>query len=499
MTPGKPNIVIIMTDQQRADMCSREGFALDTTPFLDRLAADGAWFNRAYTTMPVCAPARISMLTGRYPSATCVRTNHNIPDATFTSDLFLAFRANGYATGMCGKNHSHLDSSRVDFWCEFSHLGGPVGSEMERAFDGFLHQTHFHMHPDPAPFPLECQLPYRIVSRAIDWLDSVDDRPFLLWLSFPEPHNPYQVPEPYYSMFPPDSLPPPAAGVEALESKGFPYRWCRTSFDNAFPGFGESIPRARANYMGMLRLIDDQVRRFVGHLDESGLRRDTVLVCLSDHGEFVGDYGLMRKGPELPEPLVRIPLLLNGPGIAPRPAPLASHVSIADLLPTLCDAAGLDIPEGVQGHSIWRVVTGTEHPDERFSSVYAEHGFGGMPYDGSEELDPMLDGFRPSPDGQSWGDYDCLNSRTQSGSMRMVRKGDWKLVRDITGRTQLFHLPSDPAELNDLSALPEHSRIRTALTEELLSWMLRAQDTLPHPRARYVGKFAPRAGRARGN
>ena len=79
----RPNVVILMTDQQRADLCAREGFPLDTTPFLDRLAREGTWFDRAYTSVPACGPARVSMLTGRYPNATRVRTNHNLADATY--------------------------------------------------------------------------------------------------------------------------------------------------------------------------------------------------------------------------------------------------------------------------------------------------------------------------------------------------------------------------------------------------------------------------------
>lgn len=484
----KPNIVIIMTDQQRADLSRREGFGLDTTPFLDQMAADGVWFNRAYTTMPVCGPARVSMLTGRYPSATRVRTNHNIADAAFAGDMFGVFREAGYATGLCGKNHSHMDSPSAEFWCEFGHLGGPQGSAMEAAFDQFLHGTHFHMHREATPFPLECQLPWRIVSRATEWIKTVKHQPFLLWLSFPEPHNPYQVPEPYFSMFPAEDLPPVAAGEDALEGKGFPYQWCRSSFEAAFPDFRETLPRARANYMGMLRMIDDQVERFVGWLDQTRLREDTLLVFLSDHGDFVGQYGLMRKGPEVPEALVRIPLLVNGPGVASRCAAMAAHVSLADVFPTMCEAAGLETPEGVQGRSFWKLLTDQQDSIGEFESAWVEQGFGGAPYDGSEDLDPRLDGFEPSPDGETWGGYDCLNSRTQSGSMRMVRKGDWKMVWDSTGRRQLYHLPSDPGEVCDLADRPEHAAVSEELTTEMVQWVLRLQDPLPLPRSRYVYK-----------
>ena len=99
----KPNIVVIMTDQQIADVSRREGFCLDTTPFLDSLAKKGTWFDRAYTTMPACLPARVSMLTGRYPSATHARTNHNGNDAFYQSDLYDILRDNGYQTALCGK------------------------------------------------------------------------------------------------------------------------------------------------------------------------------------------------------------------------------------------------------------------------------------------------------------------------------------------------------------------------------------------------------------
>ncbi|MCX6377370.1 MAG: sulfatase-like hydrolase/transferase, partial [Armatimonadetes bacterium] len=324
-----PNIIIIMTDQQRADLSHREGFPLDTTPFMDSLAGQGVWFNRAYTSMPVCAPARVSMLTGRYPSAHRVRTNHNIEDAYFAEDLFDVFRKRGYSTALFGKNHSHLTPEKTDFWYECGHLGTDEAERTprEKAFDDWLKTTHFHISMEAAPFPVECQIPYRLVSKAEGWIESVKDRPFLLWLSFPEPHNPYQVPVPYYSMFPPETIPPSRTDSSALDIKGFKFEWCRRSFMQAFPDYETHIQRARANYLGMLRLLDDQVKRFVQFLDQTGLRDNTLIVLLSDHGDFVGEYGLLRKGPELPEPLVRIPLQLTGPGIVRRAEPHPAHVS----------------------------------------------------------------------------------------------------------------------------------------------------------------------------
>ncbi len=494
----RPNIVIIMTDQQRADLSAREGFPLDTTPFLDELARRGVWFNRAYTPIPACAPARVSMLTGRYPSATRVRTNHNVPDAVFSEDLFQVFNKNGYATALVGKNHSHSTPDNVDFYYGAGHLSAEDGDDTPetRAFERFLRDTHFHLATEPAPFGLEVQFPYRIVDKALDWIGSLGSdggggQPFLMWLSFPEPHNPFQVPEPYFSLFPPDRLPPNNANEATLDAKGFKYQWCREAFIGAFPDFAETLPRARSNYLGMLRLIDDQVRRFVGRLDESGLSENTIVIFLSDHGDFVGEYGLMRKGPDLPEALTRIPLSFAGPGIPAREEPHPAHVSIVDLLPTMCEAAGIDAPPGVQGRSLWPLLTGQAFPEEEFASAYMEHGFGGLYYTADEPLDPAQDGLFLSPDGEAWGAYDCLNSWTQSGQMRAIRKGDWKLTYDMQGNGQLYHLPEDPSEVNNLFDLPETAHVRAELMADLMTWILRTQDPLPLPRQRYVMKTDP--------
>ncbi len=100
------------------------------------------------------------------------------------------------------------------------------------------------------------------------------------------------------------------------------------------------------------------------------------MIFLSDHGDYVGEYGLVRKGAELPEVLIRIPFLVVGPDISDQPHP--AHVTIADIMPTLCEATGTDIPRGVQGRSLWALLRGKEYPEEEFDSAYAEHGFGGL-------------------------------------------------------------------------------------------------------------------------
>ena len=180
-------------------------------PFLDEWAKGGVDFENAYTPNPTCMPARVSMMTGRYSECHQVRTNHNLQDALYTEDLLDVLKKNGYVTALCGKNHSHRSSEDFDFHECTGHLGneGEVNTTpAECEFADFLNSTHHMEMHVPSPGGVEVQHPYRNVSSAFQFIDSLDHEPFFAWVSFAEPHNPYQVPEPYFDMFPPEQLPP---------------------------------------------------------------------------------------------------------------------------------------------------------------------------------------------------------------------------------------------------------------------------------------------------
>jgi arylsulfatase A-like enzyme len=501
-TTSQPNVVLIMTDQQRADFTRAAGFPLDTMPFLDALGGAGVRFERAYTPMPICAPARCSLFTGRFPKAHRVRQNSAIRDVFYPADLVDLVRERGYAVGLSGKNHSHLEPKTLDFASLYTHHGGgraETKSESEQAMDAWLTtlaQERGSISLEPTPFPVECQPPYRIVRDAIEYVDTVTgdasgghrqegNRPFFLWLSFPEPHNPYQVPEPYFSLFSEDDVPDRIAGPDALEHKSGPlgqkWRWERRMIDRINPGYDAQWRRYRANYCGMMRLIDDQIRRFVEHLRARDLLDNTLFVFLADHGDYAGDFGLQRKGVGLPECLVRIPLVFSGPGVRAGHVEREAFVSTVDIMPTLCAALGLDVPYGVQGRNLWPLLTGGDYPAAEFRSVYAELGFGGLHY-GEDEFPPLhfpYDGTR----------FDELNSVTQSGNTKMVRQGRWKLTFDMLGNGELYDVESDPAELANLYDDPAHREVRLQLAEELLRWTIRTEDDLPG--GNYTPKRAP--------
>jgi arylsulfatase A-like enzyme len=496
---GKPNLLILMSDQHRAGLTRGSGYALDTMPALDRLAARGVSFDRAYTTAPVCVPARVSLLTGRWPHAHRVRQNSAGRFAYFEKDFFQLAREQGYRTGLTGKDHSHITATTgllgappgvVDFFRGYEHRRGWTSDKAPKEvaeFDRWMMHENFRVSEVPTPFPVETQLPYRIVDNAIEFVDGTRDQPFALWVSFPEPHNPYQVPKPYFDMFPPASLAPRAVGPDALAAKGWKWQYLRKLEEETYPGYDEQWRRTRSNYLGMLRLIDDQVDRLLRHLESTSRLDHTIVVYLSDHGDYFCDYGLNRKGVGLPEALIRIPMMWAGPGIRPRQGHPA-FTSTADVFPTLCEAIGTPMPHGVQGRSLWPLLQGASYPEAEFETVYSEGGFGGLHYDEHDEI-PKTWGRIPGAEG-AVPSFDELNPVTQSGTVKCVRRGDWKLIFDMMGTGELYNIAEDPYELKNLYGQAGAAEMQRRLTADLLAWTIRTQDDLPL--AAYPHKWAAR-------
>jgi arylsulfatase A-like enzyme len=501
----KPNLIIIMTDQQRADLMSLYGFPLATTPALEEMATQGTCFRHAYTPTPVCVPARISLFTGRFPRAHGIRCNHfrGLEETRFKDDLLRVLKRLGYFTALIGKNHTYINPAKeMDCAIEFSHLVGHIRPEHraeDEAFDRWMVDLFFGVAEAPTPFPAALQYPTRIVDHTIEVIERRAPEPFFAWVSFPEPHNPYQVPEPYFDMFPPDTLPERACGPKALAAKGFPWDWLHGLIEHCHPGYDLRWRRLRSNYCGMLRLIDDQVRRLIDYIDSRGLGNRTHVIFLSDHGDFVGDYGLMRKGVGLAECLVRVPFAWRGPGVM-EGIMRDDFVSLTDIFPTVCDLLGVDLPEGVQGRSLWPMLTGKPYPKTEFESIYAEYGFGGLPWReaGAEGftwdqsvitqpetflMKPDMSDYRPAA-GASRKTFDELNSVTLSGSVKMARKGSWKLIYNFAGGLELYNLNTDPYELHNLIDEEGLSSKREELELELIRWLVRTEDQLPFDRYR---------------
>lgn len=489
----KPNIVVVMADQLRADLRKSRGFALDTMPFLDSFGEDGVDFDKAYTANPTCMPARVSLFTGRVPSCHNVRTNHNAEDAVYTEDMVGVLRRNGYRTALCGKNHSHLNKSDFDFWETNGHLG--IESEQrlnarERGLDDFLKTLHFCDSMIPSPYTVKEQLPYRNVTSFFRFADRciAEGKPFFSWVSMAEPHNPYQVPYPYFDMFKPEDLPPLTTSPADLEEKSPKFRFARWSWENVYgEDIDKRIARDRSNYLGMIRLIDDQFRRLVEGLRERGVYNDTIVIFLSDHGDFAGEYGLIRKGPGVSEPLVRIPMVFGGYGIEKREFNRKDCTNIIDIFPTICDFIDEPVPFGVQGKSLKPILAGEPYPEKDFEVGYAESGFGGLYWTEDDALRPEREGAT-----EDFTAFDCLNTWSQAGQERMVRKGRYKLIVDMMGNYRLYDIEADPLELHDLAQMDGCRDVLLDMSLTFNAELLRKADSIPSCHSRYRTKLHPK-------
>ena len=481
---NKPNVILVIVDQYRADASKLNGFGLNTTPFLDSLAKSGAWFNKAYSSTPACVPSRTSMITGRMPNATKVRSNFNIEDAVYETDLLDVFKHNNYTTALIGKNHTYLTASKFDYWNEYNHLKEiKTNDKEEKAFGDYLNSTNFYMSENPAPFPSSMQQPARIIKEGEKWIDKhlrVDaQKPFFLFLSIPEPHNPYQVSEPYYSMFPTEGLPKLNSDTDDYKKKGLKWELQKKMFNMGYGDYEKEIPRIRSNYYGMMRLIDDQIRDLYRYLENNHLNKNTILLFVADHGDYTGEYGFIKKGVGTPEALARIPMIWHGPGIIPDAEPKDAHVSNIDIMPTICSFLNVPIPLGVQGRSLMQILKKERYPKEEFASVMVQNGYGGLYFDSLAEYNPYTkDGTLT----KGKKEFDELNTFSQCGMMRMLRKDNFKLTFDMQGNTELYNLAKDPSELKNLNNSKKYSGKKNELLEEMMKWELRMQDPLPIPR-----------------
>lgn len=471
------NIIVIIADQRHYGLSRGTGYKFNTSPTLDRMQSEGLEFARNYCTTPLCVPSRISMLTGRWPDAHRVRMNLDPQDAKFEQDLYGVAKEQGYKTALAGKNHTYLKPKDVDFWREYTHVGGYIAPDAPpevKQYEAWLRNLNSNIALEPSPFGVETQLPYRIVSDSIEFIDNAGAQPFLLQVSFPEPHDPEQVPKPYWNMFPPSEIPQRCAGPEALAKMGPRARWEYRLQQDHFPDTEKEWRRYMSNYLGALRMIDDQIARLMQHLKSRSLDKNTIVIFTTDHGDYLMHYGLARKGVGLYEDLTHTPLIWWGNDIRPGKGTDVAFTSMADVMPTLCEVMGAEIPHGVQGRSLWPLLKGERFPEEEFRSIYTSVGLGGLYYEDEDHIPTSISHDIARP-----GSWDELNKVTQSGNQKMVRMRDWKLVYDMMGYGAMYDLRSDPYELKNLFGSPEHAKTQSELMAELAMWMIRAQDSLP--------------------
>lgn len=474
------NIILIMTDQQKRDSLSVYGNPVCRTPNLERLASEGTVFDYAFTPYPVCVPSRVMTFTGRYSHATRSRANTILMQPDQNHLLGLLNDA-GYTTALSGKNHCFGpdDLNTFDYVWECGH-GGPANPPDEAAAKAkqFIPDSQINRRcwgTATNPNPPESLGTALTVTHAIDFLDHrPTDSPFFLWCSIADPHTPLQTAEPFASMYDPADVPVPKQVDDEMASKPMAQKLDHKALCGETVS-EDDIRRVTAMYYGMNTYIDQEVGRLLDHVDNLGLSEDTLIIYVSDHGEYLGEHRMIRKSKALYDCLTRIPLIVRWPGRIPAAERRDELVEIIDLMPTILDASDLDHPDGIQGRSLLPLLSG--EPYEGRDATFAEHGIEAA--DGSLRTHTFND-LADIPESPTSPDFAPRQKKGDLGPIKSIRTRDWKLVYYPGNEEgELYDLNTDPGELENLWNSPHLADIQSDLTTRILDWCIQTEDRRP--------------------
>jgi arylsulfatase A-like enzyme len=445
MAECRPNVLLIHVDQWRADCLGLAGHPVVETPHLDALFARGANFRQAYAAVPSCIASRASLMTGLTP-----RSHGRVgyrDRVKWDYDVTLAglFADAGYHTQAVGKMHCSparnlLGFHNVVLHDGYLHTERKPGADLHFV-DDYLPELRREYGPDadyidsgigcngyvvrPWPYADALHPSAWVTTQSVEFLRRRDpDKPFFLYASYHRPHPPLDPPQWYLDMYERKELPPPAKG-DWNEENARPWR----GLDSPVPTDDAGRDRARRAYYAQCSFIDNQINRLTQALHAHGVSGDTCICFVSDHGELLYDHGLVAKS--LPyEGSARVPLLLRLPRNSTATT-VDAPVEMRDVLPTLCDVAGIAVPDSVEGKSLLPFCRG-EKPVWR-EYVHGEHASGEI--------------------SNHW----LTDGRTKYAWFSQ------------TGREQLFDIAADPYETHDLAGErpDELAEWRSRLVSEL--------------------------------
>ncbi len=433
------NIVFIMTDQQRQDMIGCYGSPWMHTPHLDRLAASGCRFTHAFTTTPVCTPARAGLFTGMYSSSSGAGSNQE-PVYRTTDFLGEIFGQAGCTPACIGK--WHLNGTEGGYYGNGRPDGGflPEYWYDGRNFIDDVGEAGFRKWQKGQDLVDSDCWGTRVADRAIDFLEKHHTDPFLLCVSFDEPHGPSSAPQRFYDMYKGSTRPwQPNMGDHDLIGKPRvhrAYQEMKIKGGYVEPG---TDPNNHLRYFGCTSFVDEQIGRVLDAVDRH-CPDNTVVVFTTDHGDLAGAHGMTGKGPVMYEETIRVPLIVRMPGVTTPGSVCESLVSHIHLAPTLNALAGLQPHPQYQGTDMLPLL---RDPAARLTdAVFLEYNRFGITHDNHW-------GFVPS---------------------RTVRTERYKLVLNMADQDELYDLAEDPGELHNRICDPSLADIRTELHDRLLDW-----------------------------
>lgn len=442
MAGAHPNILMIVADQQRWDCLGAAGRTAVSTPHLDRLAADGTFFEHAFTPIPVCGPARQAMLSGLAPDSYGGLWNLdflNCPALQPSDHFFMAgLRRAGYRSTLIGKWNVSQQHTPQDFGFDRQIS---LKEEMAAAARRYPDPAWPHgWLGDPSPVALadsRTHLAARAACKQMEQ-DAQSGQPWLIRVDFQDPHLPCRPSEPFASMYRPEELAPWDSFPDTLANKPYIQHQQRVNWklqDKTWQDWSRTV----ALYLAMISQIDAAVGLMLDKLAGLGLAEKTIVIYTSDHGDLCGGHGMIDKHYVLYDDVTRIPLIVRDPrlGGGKRVKSFVSHLDLGATIADLCGLSGVD----------------------------AGHGRSLQPLlEGLEELD--RDAAVCSANGQQFGLF----------TQRSIRTADWLYVWNLTDTDELYAVQSDPGQLVNRIGDPQLEPVLTTLRQRLYETLKARQD-----------------------
>ena len=471
--PRRPNILILMSDQEQGDVVRPDHPC--QTPSSDRLAREGVRFTRARTPATHCCPARASFFSGVYPSRHGVFNNVSNPTAIHRSlnpgvTLFSEpLREAGYRLAFAGKWHVCDSENPADRGWEELGITAGKGSYMHRSFADWRSQADepepsgprrrgeirrpgwgslqlYDSYPSAGKRGYEDHPDYAVVRSAVAELPrlAAGDEPWCLFIGLVGPHDPYVIPERYARMYDPAEVPLPASYADALADKPAVYRRQRQQY------WGQLSPdetrEAIAHYWGFATMVDDMFGEVLDALDATGQADDTLVLRLSDHGDYCGAHGLWMKGVAPFREAYNVPAIVRWPNGIARPGRVVDEfVTLADFAPTILEVAGVPDAYPTDGHS----------------------------------LAPFLRDEAPT----DWPDAFCsqFNGVELYYSQRVVETKAHKYVYNGFDFDELYDLERDPAEMVNVADDPAYAGAKRDLVRRMWRFGEETRDFIFNP------------------
>jgi len=419
------------------------GHPLLKTPNLDRLAAEGVRFTKAFTPNPICTPSRAALLTGQ----DCWTNGcyfFGMPIRPESKHFAQLFSQAGYETFYTGKWHNDALPSQRGFTTGKYIGGGGPGSgghfkPMVRDFGGGNRRQIERFDSE------------LFTDAAVQFIDSrqAGDNPFLLFISYMTPHDPWTPPGKYATMYKPQAIELPANFMPRPMNGAEPFKYYTDWHGNnlrdekqmvPFPRTPAGVRSVRSLYYGTITHNDDQIGRILDKLDEKQLTEDTLVIFLADHGISLGAHGISGKQ-TMYEEGIRLPLVMRYPRLKRDSTENPNLVSLIDIFPTICEAAGIAIGDSIEGKSLLGPYQGKERWNRK--RIFASF----------------------------------VSPTRHRLNIRCIRTERYKLIHHLTtDEVELYDLKEDPYELNNLARQKRFSRLKKRLAAELLAWRTKAES-----------------------